>query len=272
MLGSHVYETLKNKHVFELISSSRTSSTDVEFNYRIMGLGSLLKKLRPNIIINCIAVTSPSSSILKSFKVNGILPIHLAILALRFKAKVVHISTNAVFSGTRSSNLESTFSIPHSRYGVSKLVGDLALFNSLVIRTSFVGFSNRSSSAKGLVNELVHLPVNSSYQIQENFKWNGITAGALSEFIFSAIKLQDFPKGIIHLGTIEKVSRLQLVELLLIHLGRFDISVTVSSSEVTRNLSLDSKKGELISQIWINSCYGFVPTLNQLIQELPVSS
>ena len=272
LLGSHLRQTLKVKGDFELIPTSRTSSSDVHFDYRLRGLGGLLKRHRPDVVINCIAVTTDSSSVLNLFKINSILPIHLAMLGFKSKIRVVHISSNAVFSGKRDINLENTLPIPHSKYGLSKLLGDLAMVSSLVIRTSFVGISSDSRSRKGLLDDLLHLPRKSSFQIRENFKWNGVTAEALSEFIYTAISMKDFPTGVIHLGTDQKLDRYQLVKMILDHFGRVDVSVIMSPQESTRNLSLDSRKSELISQIWSDSRFGSNPTILQMILELPATN
>lgn len=270
MLGSHLHESICNKGGFELVSTSRTASSDVQFDYKIKQLRRLLKRYRPDIVINCIAVTSEKSSLLSIFKTNSLLPIHLAVLGFRFKIRLVHISSNAVFSGASDVNSENAFPIPRSKYGMSKLIGDLAMVNGLVIRTSFVGISKGSRYGRGLLDALMKLPAHSIFTIRENSTWNGITAGALSEFICTVIALDRFPKGIIHLGTVERISRYQLVETLLTHLGREDISVEILSYEKKRNMALDSIRGEIISEIWAKTRYGSNPTIFQLVQEIPL--
>lgn len=268
LLGSHLSESILKKKIFELIATSRSTSADIQFDYKTKKLGKLLKRYRPDIIINCIAVTSDKSSTLNLLKINGILPVHLALLASRFKMRLVHISSNAVFSGASNFNSENSFPFPKTKYGISKLIGDLAMFGSLVIRTSFVGVSKNSRSSGGFLDDLINQPPNSSFYVQDNFTWNGITAGALSEFICTTIMLEQFPRGILHLGTVEKIDRAQLVKMLLKRFGRTDVSVIESQLKTKRNMSLDSTKRELISKIWNNSRYGTVPKINQIIQEI----
>jgi dTDP-4-dehydrorhamnose reductase len=270
MLGSHLCKSICEMDGFELVSTSRTATSDVQFDYKIKELSRLLKRYRPDIVINCIAVTSEKSSLRTIFKTNSLLPIHLAVLGFRSKIRVVHIGSNAVFSGASDVNSENSFPIPCSKYGMSKLLGDLAMVYGLVIRTSFVGISKDSRYGRGLLDALIKLPAHSVFTIRENSTWNGITAGALSEFICSVISLDRFPTGIIHLGTVERMNRLQLVETLLTHLGREDISVEILSRETKRNMALDSIRTEMISQIWAGTKYGSNPTLIQLVQEIPL--
>lgn len=268
LLGSHLSENIQEKGIFELISTSRKKSSNVQFHYRSRELGRLFRQYRPDIVINCIALTSNESSVLSLFKVNGILPLHLAVLAYKNKMRLVHISSNAVFSGASDVNSEYSLPLPCTKYGISKLIGDLAMFGSLVIRTSFVGASRSSHSRSGLLDELKNLPQNSVFHVQDNFTWNGITAEALSEFICTAITQENFPVGLIHVGTVEKIDRIQLVEILLSKLGRTDVSVVTSHCQRIRNMSLDSSKCDFISKIWSNSRYGTTPTILQLIQEI----
>lgn len=272
LLGSHLHKILKAKADIELIATSRKSSSEAQFDYRLVGLGSLLKRHRPDVVINCIAITSNKSSVRSLFMTNGVLPVHLAILGFKTKIRIVHISSNAVFSGTCDVNSENSLPIPRSKYGFSKLIGDLSMVGALVIRTSFVGMSSDPRVKRGLLDDLKHLPMNSSFKIPENFIWNGVTAGALSEFIYTVLAFKDFPKGIIHLGTSEKLSRSQLIEMLLLHLGRTDVSISLTPRESNRNMTLESRNSELISQIWSASRFGANPTILEMIREIPFAN
>ena len=65
-----------------------------------------------------------------------------------------------------------------------------------------------------------------------------------------------------------KLTRLELIESLLIQLDRNDVTVKVSETKRIKNMSLDTEKSKLISKIWDASRYGTTPTILRLIQEL----
>ena len=108
-----------------------------------------------------------------------------------------------------------------------------------------------------------------NFHIQENFTWNGLTADSLSEFVTSSMSINPFPHGVIHVVASGKLTRLELIEALLIHLNRNDVTVTVSERKKFRNMSLDTDKDDLISKVWDASRYGTTPEILKLIQELP---
>ena len=267
LLGSNLSYSLTNRDEIDLIKTSRNISSDLYFNYTIKSLNHLLKRTKPDFVINCTGLTS-GSSFLAMLKVNSILPLHLAILGRSRHVKVIHIGSNAVFSGFRKSNSEKSVPFPLTRYGLSKLIGDLSSFHNLVIRTSFVGLSRYRQVNKGILEKLKALPSDSTFHIQENFTWNGLTADSLSEFITSSLSISPFPHGVIHVVAHGKLTRLELIEALLIQLDRNDVIVKVSETKRIKNMSLDTEKSKLISKIWDASRYGTTPKIFGLIQEL----
>jgi len=268
LLGSNVSYALTNRGEIDLIKTSRNISSDLYFNYTIQGLNHLLKRTKPDFVINCTGLTSGSSSFLEMLKVNSFLPLHLAVLGHSRRVKVIHIGSNAVFSGFRKSNSEKSVPFPLTRYGLSKLIGDLSSFHNLVIRTSFVGFSRYRKVKRGILEKLKALPNDSTFHIHENFIWNGLTVDSLSEFITSSLSIIPFPHGIIHVVADGKLTRIELIEALLIQLNRNDVTVKVSETKSIKNMSLDTEKSKLISKIWDASRYGTTPKILRLIQEL----
>ncbi|SFE32774.1 dTDP-4-dehydrorhamnose reductase [Thermoanaerobacter thermohydrosulfuricus] len=87
-----------------------------------------IEKYRPDIIINCAAYTNVDrceSDIDTAFKVNAIGPRNLAIAAQKVGAKLLHVSSDYVFSGTGSVPFrEYDIPQPISVYGKTKLLGE----------------------------------------------------------------------------------------------------------------------------------------------------
>jgi dTDP-4-dehydrorhamnose reductase len=268
LLGSNLSNALTNRDEIDLMKTSRRISSDLHFSYTMKSLNQLLKRTKPDFVINCIGSTSSSSSFVDMLKVNSLLPLHLAVLGHLRHVKVIHIGSNAIFSGFGKSNSEKSVPFPLTRYGLSKLIGDLSSFHNLVIRTSFVGLSRYRQGDKGILEKLKALPNDSTFYVQENFMWNGLTVDSLSEFITSSLSIIPFPHGVIHVVAIGKLTRLELIEALLNQLDRNDVTVKVSETKRIKNMSLDTKKSKLISKIWDASRYGTTPKIFRLIQEL----
>lgn len=111
------------------------------------GMAVALEPLRPQLLINCAAFTrvdACESEAERAFAVNGAGPGHLAALAQRLGATLVHLSTDFVFSGAaRRPYCEEDAPGPLSVYGRSKLQGERAVVASglsqyYIVRTSWL--------------------------------------------------------------------------------------------------------------------------------------
>ncbi|OCG63013.1 dTDP-4-dehydrorhamnose reductase [Gilliamella sp. GillExp13] len=101
---------------------------------------------RPDAIVNAAAYTAVDKAQDEyelAYKVNAIGPKNLAIAAKKYHAKLVHVSTDYVFDGTKSfPYLENDLTNPINVYGETKRVGELSVLDNyssaIVIRTSWV--------------------------------------------------------------------------------------------------------------------------------------
>lgn len=113
---------------------------------------------QPNIIINCAALTDVDgceSYPEKAMSANGYSVEFLSTAAKKIGAKLVQISTDYVFDGSKESPyLESDEPNPLSIYGQSKLLGEqLAGDDALIIRTSWV----MSNDGKNMLRTILNL-------------------------------------------------------------------------------------------------------------------
>tara|TARA_B100001287_G_scaffold174368_1_gene146949 strand:- start:15028 stop:15873 length:846 start_codon:yes stop_codon:yes gene_type:complete len=106
-----------------------------------------IKSHNINIIINCAAYTAVDNAEYEpeiSNEINHLAVSNFAKLAVEFKIKLIHISTDYVFDGENNKPYRETdITNPQSVYGKTKLDGELALQkinpqNSIIIRTSWV--------------------------------------------------------------------------------------------------------------------------------------
>jgi dTDP-4-dehydrorhamnose reductase len=105
-------------------------------------LERLLLQLRPDFIVNCIGVIKQrdaASSHIETITINSLLPHQLAKLSAGWGGRLIHFSTDCVFSGRRGMYKESDLSDAEDLYGKTKFLGETLEANALTIRTSIIG-------------------------------------------------------------------------------------------------------------------------------------
>ena len=115
-------------------------------------LGRLFAEVRPEIIINCIGLVKQlvqANDVLAALPINSLLPHRLAHLCARTGARLIHISTDCVFSGDKGMYREDDFSDARDLYGRSKFLGEVDHPHTITLRTSMIG--HELGSAHGLV-------------------------------------------------------------------------------------------------------------------------
>ena len=98
--------------------------------------------VRPDIVVNCVGLVkqlAEANDPLKAVPINTLLPHRLAALCQLSGARLVHISTDCVFSGVKGNYLESDFPDADDLYGRSKLLGEVDYPHAITLRTSIVG-------------------------------------------------------------------------------------------------------------------------------------
>ena len=97
-------------------------------NYKMVD--DFIRRQRPDVIINCAAYTNVDGCEVNhdaAFKANALGPRNLAQAATKTGARLVHVSTDYVFSGRENGGIaqdEATLPGPISAYGSTKLMGE----------------------------------------------------------------------------------------------------------------------------------------------------
>ena len=119
-LGREINRFYQDKNGIELVNTD-VDELDITSIKEVMGL---VDSIKPYAIINCAAYTAVDACETNqdiAFKVNVIGPRNLAIAAKTYNAKLVHISTDYVFDGTKlTPYYESDPVCPQSVYGETK--------------------------------------------------------------------------------------------------------------------------------------------------------
>ena len=154
MLGSACYRVFVESEGFRTYGTLRSIGSA---NGRLEGQGTLLPcvnaldvdhmsyvfdKCRPAIVINCVGVIKQIESVNNLpllIETNALLPHRLADLCDRYRARLVHISTDCVFSGAKGMYKESDVPDASDPYGRTKQLGELNTGSAVTLRTSIIG-------------------------------------------------------------------------------------------------------------------------------------
>lgn len=107
---------------------------------------------RPDVVINCIGLVKQllqADDPLAAIPINALLPHRLAGLCEMVRARLVHISTDCVFAGTKGRYREADESDARDLYGRSKYLGEVDYPHAVTLRTSIIG--HELNSAHSLV-------------------------------------------------------------------------------------------------------------------------
>jgi dTDP-4-dehydrorhamnose reductase len=97
---------------------------------------------RPQVVINCVGLVKQLASAddpLEAIPINALLPHRLAKLCELAQARLIHISTDCVFSGRKGKYIESDMPDAEDLYGRSKLLGEISDRHAITLRTSIIG-------------------------------------------------------------------------------------------------------------------------------------
>lgn len=113
-------------------------------------LTRLFDRTKPTVVINCVGLVkqlSNGNDPLSAIPINSILPHRLARLCSLVGARLVHLSTDCVFSGAKGMYSESDIPDADDVYGRTKLLGEVDYPHTITLRTSIIGHELRGSSS-----------------------------------------------------------------------------------------------------------------------------
>jgi len=105
-------------------------------------LAAVINKVEPDIVVNAIGIIKQVEAALDpltAIPINTELPHRLASLCARAGARLIHISTDCVFSGKVGGYREDDPPDACDLYGLSKFLGEIDQPHALTLRTSIIG-------------------------------------------------------------------------------------------------------------------------------------
>lgn len=154
MLGHQLLKHLQTRHEVkvtlrqdlgayaQLDMFSRKNVYDTVDIRSLERLVEVMADFRPEVVINAVGIVkqrADSKESIPSLEINALLPHRLTVLCKSIGARLIHLSTDCIFSGKKGSYLESDLSDAEDLYGKSKYLGEVHESNSLTLRTSIIG-------------------------------------------------------------------------------------------------------------------------------------
>lgn len=220
------------------------SGVDVE---QIDSLVKVFSQARPDVVVNCIGLVkqlADAKDPLLALPINAMLPHRLERLCELAGARLVHMSTDCVFSGQRGRYAETDLPDAIDLYGRSKLLGEVSGNRSITLRTSIIGHELQSQHA--LINWFLAQEGRCFGHRKAIF--SGFPTVVLAEIIRDVIIPRDDLAGVFHVAA-EPISKYDLLKLVAETYGK-EIEI-IPDDSVVIDRSLDSSR--------FNKITGFVP-------------
>jgi dTDP-4-dehydrorhamnose reductase len=113
----------------------------------------LFGRVRPDVVVNCVGLVKQvlkADDVLAAVSLNSLLPHRLVRLCRVARARLIHVSTDCVFAGTKGMYREQDAADAKDLYGISKLLGEVDEDGAVTLRTSYIG--PELASAHGLLS------------------------------------------------------------------------------------------------------------------------
>jgi dTDP-4-dehydrorhamnose reductase len=202
-------------------------------------LRSALEQARPDVVVNCVGAIKQAEAgqqAMSAIRINSLFPHELAAACGEVSARMVHVSTDCVFSGERGNYNEDDVPDATDIYGRSKLLGEVSGEGLLTLRTSLIG--RELTGALGLLEWLISNRGGSARGFSRAI-FSGFTTQALAAELAFLIETHPELDGIWHLAA-EPIDKLNLLTKLNDALN-LEIEI-VPDSDVAIDRSLDSSR------------------------------
>lgn len=217
MLGSIIVEKLIQTNYVVYTSSSKSIDYDKHFvldlyNVTEGSLKILLNSTNPDIIINCAAIIDVNYcdlNPLHAFEINSNFIFKLTKVVEK-KTKIIHISSDAVFSDFDILREIDSNKSPSSIYGLSKHMAEIYLQkfsnNFQIIRTTLIG-SNPKKNVLSFTDWIIdNLDKGNAINMYNNVIFSPIDVFTFSSILIDNVMLSNFV-GVLHIVSDTQISR-----------------------------------------------------------------
>ena len=215
------------------------------------------KGSQAQVIVNAVGLVKQRPSTqdcIENLEVNALFPQRLAYMASEFSARLIHFSTDCVFSGSKGNYTEADLPDAEDLYGQSKLLGETHQAHTLTLRTSIIG---RELSRKASLVEWF-LAQRDTVQGYTRAIYTGFTTLEMARIVERLITDHQQASGVWHVSS-ERITKYDLLCLVRKHF-KLDTEIVPGDSFVCdRSLRSDRFRATL----------GYTPpSWDKMIQEL----
>ena len=251
MLGSAIMRLLSGDESVELIGTVRDSRAMaalplslhryIQKNVDVEDFDSVIRVFdmaMPDIVINCVGIIKQLSSSydpLVSIPINSLLPHRLAKLCISKNIRLIHLSTDCVFSGSHGGYIEGDFPDANDLYGRSKYLGEVDYPGCVTLRTSIIGHELHST------NSLIDWFLSQSTAVKgyTNAIFSGLPTNEMAMVIRDYVIPNTNLSGLYHVS-VDPISKYDLLELVRDTYGK---KIEIVPDDIVRiDRSLNSKK------------------------------
>ncbi len=218
----------------ELLGERTLFGVDVR---RLQDLVDAVGAARPALVVNAVGIVKQrptAQEVIPSLEVNALYPHRLAGLCAAAGARLVHLSTDCVFSGKKGGYTEADEPDPKDLYGRTKLLGEVHAPNALTLRTSIIGLE------LGRAGSLIEwfLAQRGPIKGYRRAIYSGLTTTEMARAIEHLAYQQPVLQGLWHLAS-APIDKYELLVRLSRHLGRDDVSI-IADETIACDRSLDA--------------------------------
>lgn len=246
MLGSKVYNHLND--IYDVYPSYKTEDLIMsEKSFYFDALKSDLSDIpKCDYVLNCIGVIKPfmKQNLANSIFINSVFPHKVSSYCKQHNIKLIHITTDCVFSGNTGFYSESSFHDCEDNYGKSKSIGEP--LDCMVLRTSIIGEEIHKNAS---LIEWAKSNKNKKINGFTEHLWNGVTTKHYAEICHQIIEENLYQEGLYHIHS-NDVSKFELLKIIN---DRFNLNIDIEPVKTVKvNRTLRSEKN-LIKNLKIKS-------------------
>lgn len=217
--GHVIFTYLDGLNKYEIITACHTGSIgNISYILDIYDAEKLKKIIsdeKPDIVINCIGILVKESknNPANAIYVNAYFP-HLLTKLLKevlAESKVIHISTDCVFSGLKGNYKDDDIKDALDTYGMTKNLGELINDRDLTLRTSIIG-PELKANGEGLMHWVFSQKSVGQLNGFKKSIWGGITTLELAKVIDKAIDAD--MSGLYQISNNLAISKYDLISLI----------------------------------------------------------
>lgn len=233
MAGHAIYYYFKEKAEYDIFSTCnrhKIDETSIMLDiYDKITLEKIIHNIKPYYIINCIGILIKESNEepANAIYINAYFPHFLAELISNQipSAKLIHISTDCVFSGSKGDYRDFDQKDALDIYGMTKNLGEIVNSRDLTIRTSIIG-PELKKDGEGLFHWLFSQKEKGFIEGYTKAFWSGITTIQLAKAIDKSIKAGSV--GLWQISNNYKISKYDLLSLII---NEFKLSIRILANE-----------------------------------------